>query len=189
METIKVCNEAPPALYGLNFSLKEFWLPFYNGYLYKNGNPPSIAEYNLYKCLPLALQVFRDYFSKLYGSEIKWTVTSAYRPWDDLSLPEAHRVIPPAVDSKSSDLTLWNDEICSKIRNECKRWEQSELITNVLATGCNVIIIEFGCLHLHWRNKSSNHFPDNVKYPFGIYIGEWGMKNEKQFNIGYSYNK
>lgn len=173
MDTIHIINSPLPVLYGVNFSKKEFWSP---------PKPPTRLDFDLYSCIPLALQVFRDYFSKLYGKEIKWLVTSCYRPNDPLTMPDAHRICPPACDSVPLDRILWQ-EIQNKIRNELKRWENSDLIKSVLVTGCNVIIIEPTCLHIHQRNHNLD-YPKG--YVTGIYLGEWSRKNGKGINISYS---
>ena len=164
MNTIKITNINTAALVDVNFTLAEFWLP-------------AKKDFILYSCLVLALQTIRDYF------KVAWLVTSTYRPNDPLWMPEAHRVQPPAVDSVPLDINI-RVEILEKIRNELKRWENSELIKNVLATGCNVIIIENTCLHIHRRNYSLDYPKD---YPNGIYLGEWGLKDGNQFNIAYSH--
>lgn len=171
MNTIKVTNTPTPIMSGLNFLTSEFWTP-------------AGQDFYVHQCIPLALQVFRDYFSKLFPPICKWHIMSTYRPWDPSWLPAAHRESPAAVDSVSLNYLLW-DEIRSKIRNELKMWETSELVKNVLTTGTNVVIIENGCLHLHYRTTNLHTTKDYGK----IYLGEWGMKNGKQYNVAYSIDQ
>jgi hypothetical protein len=177
METIKVINSKEPILFGLNFMCVEFFSP--------PIQPPN-KEFQMYTCLPKALQILRNWFSKKYGCPIPWEVTSTLRIHDPIDGPPAHRLEPPAVDSICYDQLLW-PEIENMIRTEMKVWETSELMQNILATGTNVIIIENGCLHMHWR-ADHNHHPDDTKYTSGLYIGEWGIKDGQQFDVAYSHN-
>ena len=170
MNTIKIQNKQGPVMVGLNFTHAEFW-------------NPAKCDFELYQCLPLALQAIRDFFTKEYQREIGITVTSTYRPNDPINFPAAHRIPPPAVDSVASDVNLRN-EIISRIRSEFKRWEKSELVRNILKTGTNVLIIENTCLHLHFRKENLSFHPGYECEHF--YIGEWGVKDGKQFNIAYS---
>jgi hypothetical protein len=168
MKTIKITKTDTPVLPGLNFLTSEFWTP-------------AGRDFELYECMPLALQAFRDWFTELYGSPVKWHVTSTFRPWDDPKLPEAHRVPPPAVDSVSMDTNLW-PWVVKIIRKELQNWQTSTLVEKVVTTGCNIIIIEGGCLHIHYRTYKLHIIK---KFPQGIYLGEWSRPNN---NIAYSFD-
>ena len=104
------------------------------------------TDFELYECLPKAIQFIREY----YG--IPFTITSTYRPNDALTLPEAHRIQPPAIDCVTTDRSKWND-IRNDIRNEFKEWMTSKLVHGIIATGTNIMIIENVCLHLHYRKN------------------------------------
>ena len=161
-ETIKITNIGVPALYKSNFLVNEFWLP-------------AKQDFDCYVCLVQALDVIRNYFN------MKWFVTSTYRPADPLSMPDAHRKQPPAIDSVCCDRMQW-PVICGKIRNELKNWEHSKLIHDIVATGCNVIIIENNCLHIQHRDTNL-HYP--VEFATGVYFGEWSPPNT---NTAYSHS-
>ena len=176
MDVIHITDSNEQVLYGLNFTNREFWHPII---------APADKDFNLFVCIPLALQVIRDFFTKQYGREIAILITSTYRPFDPITMPPAHKVPPPAVDSVALDETL-REEIINKIRLEFKRWEQSELVAGILKTGCNVMIIENTCLHLHYRENNLNYHPEYT--PQHFYIGEWQPSKTNPMGINVCYS-
>ena len=145
-----------------DFQYKEYW---------------KGTDFELYECLPKAIQFIREY----YG--IPFTITSTYRPNDALTLPEAHRIQPPAIDCVTTDRNKWN-EIKTDIRNEFKEWMTSKLVHGIIATGTNIMIIENVCLHLHYRINKTHMTRQYGK----IYIGEWSPNGNKGTNTAYSFN-
>ena len=145
-----------------DFQYKEYW---------------KGTDFELYECLPKAIQFIREY----YG--IPFTITSTYRPNDALTLPEAHRIQPPAVDIVTTDRSKWNN-IRNDIRNEFKEWMTSKLVHGIIATGTNIMIIENVCLHLHYRINKTHMTRQYGK----IYIGEWSPNGNKGTNTAYSFN-
>lgn len=160
MEIVKISNRNDNLT--SNFKYSEFW---------------KGTDFELYACLPKAIQFIREY----YG--IPFTITSTYRPNDALTLPEAHRIQPPAIDVVTTDRTKWA-EIRTDIRNEFKEWMTSKLVHGIIATGTNIMIIENVCLHLHYRINKTHMTRQYGK----IYIGEWSPNSNSGNNIAYSFN-
>jgi hypothetical protein len=171
METIKITNSRESVSPGLNFEFYEFWHTLLR---------PLDQDFDLFACIPQALQVFRNYYNKI------WWVNSAWRPTDDPRGPHAHLDCPPAVDSQSEE--GW-PEVMADIRNELKNWRTSDLVKKVLETGVNCIIIEHDCLHIHYRTEYNSHpvigdeLGEDMKgksydlvYTDGLYLGEWQPK-------------
>ena len=174
MDTIHINNDKE-LIEGYNFSPAEFFNPV---------KTPVGLEFELYTCLLDAMQVLRDWFTDFFGREFKWLITSVFRPNDPLTLPPAHRVEPPAVDSVCEETDKW-EEVLNMIREELKHWQTSDLVKKIVDTGTNVIIIENGCLHCHHRTDNLHHTLELGD----VYIGEWGIdKDGKQFDIAYSFN-
>jgi len=170
MQTIKITDNINPILYGQNFAVKEFWQPIEK-------------DFEIYVCLPKALQVLRDWASKQFGFEVPLRVTSTWRPNDSVNGPSAHRICPPAVDHCTLDEKLWYS-YRAKIIKEMKTWQTSKLMEELLQTGTNVILFEMGCIHMHYRTDNLH-----ITKKFGkIYLGEWGVKDGEQFNVAYSFN-
>ena len=160
MEVVKISNKKDNLTNDFKYS--DFW---------------KGTDFELYECLPKAIQFIREY----YG--IPFTITSTYRPNDALTLPEAHRIQPPAIDCVTTDRSKWND-IRNDIRNEFKEWMTSKLVHGIIATGTNIMIIENVCLHLHYR-KNKIH---QTRQYGGIYIGEWKPDGKAGINTAYSFN-
>ena len=160
MKTVLITNKRDKITN--DFQYKEYW---------------KGRDFELYECLPKAIQFIREY----YG--IPFTITSTYRPNDALTMPEAHRIQPPAIDCVTTDRSKWND-IRNDIRNEFKEWMTSKLVQGIIATGTNVMIIENVCLHLHYREKNTHMTRQYGK----IYIGEWSPNGNKGTNTAYSFN-
>lgn len=164
MDTVKITNLNEPIFPDYNFLVSEFWLPIKE-------------DFDLYKCIPKALQILRDWASDQFGFDFPLEITSTWRPLDKIDGPPAHRLTPPAVDHICSKTTYW-EQYRDKIRNEMKNRRTSVLIQSILDTGLNVILFEPSCIHLHWRDGKNasmgfNNHPDDSKWPFGIYLGEW----------------
>ena len=160
MEVVKITNKEDNLT--TNFKYSKFW---------------KGTDFELYECLPKAIQFIREY----YG--IPFTITSTYRPNDALTLPEAHRKQPPAVDIVTTDRNKWN-EIKTDIRKEFKEWMTSKLVHGIISTGTNIMIIENVCLHLHYRTEKTHMTRQYGK----IYIGEWSPNGNTGNNIAYSFN-
>ena len=135
------------------------------------------TDFEIDECIPNAIEVLRTYFG------IPFTITSTYRPNDPLTMPEAHRVQPPAVDVVTSDRMLWAN-IRDMIRKELREWQTSKLVHDMLDTGTNVILIENNCLHLHRREKKLHQ----TRQFGGIYLGEWKPDGGMGINTAYSFN-
>lgn len=167
METIKITNDTNN-IDGLNFAPVEFWKPLIT---------PLCQDFDLYACIPKALQVLRNKFGT-------WWINSAWRPNDNTAGPTAHIICPPAVDSQSAE--NW-PVVMSQIREELKNWRNSELIQDMLSIGVNCIIIEGSCLHVHYRTEYNSH-PDDSKWPDGIYLGEWQPESGNPNGINTIYS-
>ena len=165
METVHICNDKNN-FEGYNFSPFEFWQPTIN---------PVCIDFDMPKCLLDAVQVVRTYFNQ------QWQITSVLRPLDPLWSPHINGT---AVDSICEEVINWA-ELLTQLRNEFKNWQKSELVDQIVKTGCNVLLIENGCMHLSVRDFSLNDTTLGK-----IYIGEWEpeMNNPQGINIAYSFN-
>jgi len=145
---MKITNSNEPA--SKNFLISEYWCPTVT---------PEKIDFDMPDCLAAAVQVFRDFFN------VPWQITSVIRPNDASWSPHVNG---QAVDSVSADTSLWG-EILIKIRTEFQNWKTSQLVKDVVATGCNVLLIENGCLHLSVRTTNLNSTAELGN----IYVGEW----------------
>jgi hypothetical protein len=170
INTIRITNSDEPVFVNANFTKKEFW------------NPVKI-DFDLYTCIPESLQIIQDYFSAYFKKDFKLKIGWTWRPWDSLTLPPAHRICPPAVDTTPLDETLWAI-VHTVLQREFQNWKESHLVKQIVNTGVNVILIENSTLHLHRRNVLLH----NTKELGKVYIGEWSITNGIQNNIAYSYS-
>ena len=170
MELIKIVNSNDAVLPGLNFTMREFYSPRY-------PKPPIGHEFNLPKCLPLALQVIRDHYREKYKN-LTWIVTCTLRHGnDDFS---SHK---NCVDSIPGSNVV---EVMADIQKNFISWENSELVHKILTTGTNVMIIENGCLHLGWRTNKLDH---HKGYPIeDFYIGFWQPSKVNIYGTNISYS-
>ena len=164
MNTIKIVNSDEQLT--PNIKMVEWWSP---------SVTPTKIDFDCPACLPPAVQCFRDFF------EMAWLITSTIRLNDADWSPHKNGT---AVDSVCADTTQWS-EILTKIRTEFQSWKTSKLVKSVIDTGCNVLLIENGCLHLSVRDFSLHTTQELGQ----CYIGEWAADGtELGKNIAYSYN-